>query len=125
MSENATVTTIFKPATARQRQLIADLAVELDREIKVPASAKDASAVIAKAIQERNAAMEASGKKPEPTAAQLRLLEKLGAERGKAYKVPATRAQASARIAQILAAGAPEGDTTTTDAPETEVAAAA
>ncbi|RKQ90481.1 hypothetical protein C8N24_0286 [Solirubrobacter pauli] len=125
MSEN-TATTTFKPATARQRQLIADLAAELGREIKVPATAKAASAVIVKTIQERNAAMEALGKKPEPTAAQLRLLEKLGAERGKTYKVPATRAQASARIAQILAAGAvPEGNTTTADAPETEVAAAA
>lgn len=122
MSENTT--TIFKSVTAKQRQLIADLANELGREITVPAGAKAASAVIAKAIKERNDAQEATGKKPEPTAAQLRLLEKLGAERGKTYKVPATRAQASARIAQILAAGAaPGGEPETAD--EAEVPAAA
>jgi hypothetical protein len=77
MSENATVTTIFKPATARQRQLIADLSTELDREITVPASAKSASALIAKTIKERNEAVEAAGAKLAPTARQLRLLEAL------------------------------------------------
>ena len=54
MSE--TTTTTFKPTSARQRQLITDLATELGREIEVPRNAKLASAVIAKAIAERDAA---------------------------------------------------------------------
>jgi hypothetical protein len=127
MSENTTPT--FKPATARQRQLIADLATELGREITVPASAKSASALIAKTIRERNEAADAAGEKLTPTAKQLRLLEKLGAERGKTYQVPATRGQASARIRQILAAGtittADADEPEMADAPETEVLAAA
>ena len=127
MSENATPTTTFKPATARQRQLIADLATELNREITVPASAKGASALIAKTINERNQAAETAGADPAPTAKQLRLLEHLGAERSKTYQPPATRAQASARIAQILAAGtpAPEGEPDTTDTPQDKVLATA
>jgi hypothetical protein len=125
MSENNTTTT-FKPATARQRQLIADLAAELGREITVPASAKRASALIAKTITERNEAADAAGAKLAPTAKQLRLLERPGAERGKTYQLPATRAQASARIKQILAAGAaPEGEPEMVDAPKAEILAAA
>jgi hypothetical protein len=109
MSENtttATTTTSFKPVSARQRQLITDLATELGREITVPASAKAASAVIANAIRERN---EAGGDKPEPTAKQIRLLTRLGNERGKSYQIPATRKAASARIKQILASSTSTG----------------
>jgi hypothetical protein len=108
MSEtNATTTTTtpaFKAVTARQRQLITDLATELGRDITVPAGAKAASAVIANAIRERN---ETAGDKPEPTAKQIRLLTRLGNERGKTYQIPATRKAASARIKQILAATIP------------------
>jgi hypothetical protein len=107
MPETTTPAQAFKPATARQRQLIADLALELGREIEAPRSAKIASAVIAKAITERDAS---AGEKPAPTAKQLRLLARLGEERGKTYQVPTTRKAASARIKQILAATA---DTTT------------
>lgn len=113
MSENTTTTT-FKPATAKQRQLIADLNLEHGLDLQVPASARAASAMIAKTIKQVNEAQEASGEKPEPTLRQVRLLTELGAERGKNYKIPATRAQASAKIKQILAAGA------TTAAPEAE-----
>ncbi|RKQ90477.1 hypothetical protein C8N24_0281 [Solirubrobacter pauli] len=122
MTETATPTTTSKPATARQRQLLADLSVELGRDIDVPATAKAASAVIAKTIRKHNAQLAETGTKPAPTLRQARLLEELGAERGKTYQLPATRAQASARIKQILAAGTPKPKTDA--APEAELVAA-
>jgi hypothetical protein len=85
--------------TRRQRQLIADLAVELGREIKVPSSREAASMVIAQALAEQQAA---HGDSPAPTSRQLRLIEKLSPD----DKVPATREQASARIKQLLDAEA-------------------
>ena len=102
---NTTTTTTVAAPTSRQRELIADLAAELGRDLELPAARKAASALIARAVTERTAAQ---GDKPAPTARQLRLLEKLGQQRGRTYQLPATRKQASARIAQILAAGPPE-----------------
>lgn len=96
-----TTTTNFRSMSARQRQLIADLAGELGRESEVPKTRKAASAVIAKAIGELG---EAHADKARPTSKQVRLIERLGNERGREYKLPATRSQASARIKQILAA---------------------
>jgi hypothetical protein len=98
-------TTNLQAPSARQRQLIVDLASELGREIEVPKTRKAASAVIAKAIAE---ASEAQGDKLAPTSKQARLLERLGNERGRDYKLPATRKQASARIKQLLAAAQPQ-----------------
>ena len=100
-----TTTTTTDAPTARQRELIADLAAELDRDLEVPATRKAASKLIARAVAERTAAQ---GAKPAPTTRQLRLLDQLGQERGRSYQIPATRKQASARIAQILAAAKPE-----------------
>ncbi|HMJ34807.1 MAG TPA: hypothetical protein VK501_12915 [Baekduia sp.] len=101
---SATTTTV-KSATGRQRQTIADLARELDyTDVPEPRSTTHASAIIQRLIEDRDPA----GAKPAPTSRQLRMLERLGAERGKDYKVPATRAQASAKISRILAAGAPD-----------------
>jgi hypothetical protein len=106
---DTTTTTSFQAPSARQRQLIADLARELGREIEVPKTRKAASAVIAKAIAELG---EAQGGKLAPTSKQVRLLERLGKERGREYKLPATRNQASARIKQILGAQRPQQEAT-------------
>ena len=100
-----TSTTRVQPASARQRQLIADLAGELGRELEVPKTRKAASALIAKAIAELGEAQEG---KALPTSKQVRLIERLGNERGRDYKIPATRKAASARIEQLLAAGQPQ-----------------
>ncbi|MDB5862067.1 MAG: hypothetical protein JWQ76_5756 [Ramlibacter sp.] len=101
---SATATTV-KAATGRQRQTIADLARELSyTDVPEPRSTIHASAIIQRLIEDRDS----SGVKPAPTSRQLRMLERLGDERGKDYKMPATRAQASAKISQILAAGAPD-----------------
>lgn len=104
-----TTTTNLQPASARQRQLIADLAGELGRELEVPKTRKAASAAIANAIAEIN---EAQGDKAQPTSKQVRLIERLGKERGRDYKLPATRKQASARIKQLLAAQRPQEEAT-------------
>jgi 2-keto-4-pentenoate hydratase len=101
---SATATTV-KAATGRQRQTIADLARELSyTDVPEPRSTIHASAIIQRLIEDRDTA----GVKLAPTSRQLRMLERLGAERGKDYKVPVTRAQASAKISQILSAGAPD-----------------
>ena len=55
---------------------------------------------------DHRAALEDFGANPAPTAGQLRLLERLGTECGKTYKVPITRAQVSSKVALILDAGA-------------------
>lgn len=104
MTANTATTTAPVAPSAQQRQMIADLAAELGGTIEVPTSRKAASAVIAKAIAEKQAR---EGDKPTPTSAQVRLLQRLAAERGRNYKLPATRKQASARIAQILNAAKP------------------
>ena len=109
MADN-TSTTNFQPASARQRQLIADLAGELGREIEVPKTRKAASAVIAKAIVDLG---EAQGDKARPTSKQVRLSERLGNERGRDDKIPATRKAASARIKQLLAAAQPQDEAAT------------
>ena len=98
---DTTTTTKLQGPSARQRQLIVDLAGELGREIEVPKTRKAASTVIAKAITEVS---EGQGDKLAPTSKQVRLLERLARERGRDYKLPATRKLASARIKQILAA---------------------
>jgi hypothetical protein len=104
-------TTNFQPVSARQRQLITDLAGELGREIEVPKTRRAASAVIAKAIAELG---EAQGDKARPTSKQVRLIERLGNERGRDYKIPATRKAASARIKQLLAAAQPQQEASAT-----------
>ena len=104
-----TTTTNFQRPSARQRQLIVDLATELGREIELPKTRKAASAVIAKAITEVN---QAQGDKLAPTSKQIRMLERLGNERGRDYKIPATRKLASARIKQILRAHRPQQEAT-------------
>jgi hypothetical protein len=104
----STTTNPTAAATDRQHQTIADLAVELGyTDVPEPRSARHASAIIRRLIEDRDA----QGGKPAPTSAQVRLLEKLGTERGKTYKIPATRKQASAKIAQLLDAAKPTGDT--------------
>ena len=108
MADNTNTTNCQVPS-ARQRQLIADLAEELGREIEVPKTRKAASAAIAKAIAELG---EAQGDKARPTSRQVRLIARLGNERGRDYKVPATRKAASARIKQLLAAQRPAQDPT-------------
>jgi hypothetical protein len=85
--------------TRRQRQLIADLSIELGREIEIPRSREASSMVIREALAERQAAQ---GDTPAPTSRQLRLIEKLSPD----DKVPATREQASARIKELLDAQA-------------------
>ena len=104
---DTTSTTNFQPASARQRQLIADLAGELGRELEVPKTRKAVSALIAKAIAELG---EAQGERARPTSKQVRLIERLGNERGRDYKIPATRKAASARIKQLLAAAQPQDE---------------
>ena len=104
----STTTHPTAPATARQRQTIDDLTVELGySDVPEPRSAQHASAIIRRLIEDRDA----HGTKPAPTSAQVRLLEKLGNERGKTYKIPDTRKQASAKIAQLLDAAKPARDT--------------
>jgi hypothetical protein len=99
---SATATSL-KRTTGRQRQTIGDLTRELGyTDVPEPRSSIHASAIIKRLIEDRDAA----GGKPAPTSRQLRMIERLGTERGKAYKMPATRAQANAKISQILAAGA-------------------
>jgi hypothetical protein len=100
----STTGTTVKSPTGRQRQAIGDLTRELGyTDVPEPRSTIHASAIIQRLIEDRDAA----GVKPAPTSRQLRMLERLGHERSKSYKVPATRAQASAKISQILAAAAP------------------
>jgi hypothetical protein len=96
---SSTSTTTRKAPTAKQLQTIEDLAAELGYD-NVPQSptSSHASAIIGRLIADRDA----KGGKPAPTSAQIRLLEKLGVERGKQYKIPTTRGAASARIKQIL-----------------------
>jgi hypothetical protein len=88
--------------TAKQLQRITDLANELGIDINMPTSRRTAGRLMFKLVTQAD---QQHGDKKPPTSAQVRLLAQLGAERGKTYKVPATRKQASARIAQILAAG--------------------
>jgi hypothetical protein len=108
-------TTLNAAATAKQQQTIDDLATELGyTNVPEPTSARHASAIIRRLIEDRNA----QGGHPAPTSAQIRLIEKLGTERGKAYKIPTTRKQASAKIAQLL------GAATSSDQPD-EIPAAA
>jgi hypothetical protein len=103
----STTTNTAPAASARQRQTIADLTVELGySDVPEPRSAQHASAIIRRLIEDRDA----QGGKPAPTSAQVRLLEKLGTERGKTYKIPETRKQASAKIAQLLDAAKPSAD---------------
>jgi hypothetical protein len=95
----STTTTNSAAATARQRQTIDELTVELGyTDVPEPRSTQHASAIIRRLIEDRDA----QGTKPAPTTAQVRLLEKLGTERSETYKIPATRKQASAKIAQLL-----------------------
>ena len=86
-------------ATAKQLQTIADLTAELAyTDVPEPRSSAHASAIIRRLIEDRDA----HGGAPAPTSRQVRLLEKLSAERGRTYKIPATRRQASAKIGQLL-----------------------
>jgi hypothetical protein len=104
MPANTTTAPSTAAATDKQLQTIADLTAELGyTDVPEPRSAAHASAIIRRLIEDRTS----QGDAPAPTSAQVRLLEKLGAERGKDYKIPATRKQASAKIQQLLAAAKP------------------
>jgi hypothetical protein len=101
----ATATTTVKEPTPKQLQTIEDLAAELGLEINPPATFAGASGMVRRLIAAAEEHRAANGTHRPPTAGQRDLLAKLGEERGREYKIPATFKQADARIRQILAAG--------------------
>jgi hypothetical protein len=108
-----------KLTTEPQRAMIIDLAQKTGVEVTMPRTARVAGRLIHRLRIEARAT---NGGHDHPTPSQLELLAELGAEVGKEYAIPKTKKQATARIAQILAARS--ADVTETDA-EQELAVAA
>jgi len=86
--------------TARQRETINDMVAKLELDdVVIPRTQRSAAKFISLLSHKMT---ERFGDNLPPTSRQLECLKRLGEQRGRDYKVPATRKQASDRIRRIL-----------------------